>query len=53
MTLELLSKNRCFAGEQRRYQVASGELSSTTTVSIFVPDFAASNPVPVFFTCRD
>jgi len=58
MTLELLSKNRCFAGEQRRYQVASGELSSTTTVSIFVPDFAASNPVPVLFylsglTCTD
>jgi len=41
MALELISKNRCFAGEQRRYEAASSELSSTTTVSIFVPDFAA------------
>ena len=58
MALELISKNRCFAGEQRRYEAASSELSSTTTVSIFVPDFAASNPIPVLFylsglTCTD
>ena len=58
MALELISKNRCFAGEQRRYEAASNELSSTTIVSIFVPDFAVANPVPVLFylsglTCTD
>tara|TARA_B100000497_G_scaffold126939_1_gene167228 strand:- start:2142 stop:2999 length:858 start_codon:yes stop_codon:yes gene_type:complete len=58
MALELISKIRCFAGEQHRYRAASNELSSTTTLSIYVPDFAASNPVPVLFylsglTCTD
>lgn len=58
MGLELLSSNRCFAGEQRRYQAASKVLSSNTMFSVFMPDFAASNPVPVLvylsgLTCTD
>ena len=58
MGLELLSSNRCFAGEQRRYQAASKALSGNTVFSVFMPDFAASNPVPVLvylsgLTCTD
>jgi S-formylglutathione hydrolase len=58
MGLELLSSNRCFAGEQRRYQAVSKALSGNTVFSVFMPDFAASNPVPVLvylsgLTCTD
>ena len=58
MGLELLSSNRCFAGEQRRYQAVSRSLSGNTVFSVFMPDFAASNPVPVLvylsgLTCTD
>ena len=58
MGLELLSLNRCFAGEQRRYQAVSTALSGNTVFSVFMPDFAASNPVPVLvylsgLTCTD
>ena len=58
MGLELLSLNRCFAGEQRRYQAASEALSGDTVFSVFMPDFTASNPVPVLvylsgLTCTD
>jgi S-formylglutathione hydrolase len=58
MGLELLSSNRCFAGEQRRYQAVSEALSGNTVFSVFMPDFAASNPVPVLvylsgLTCTD
>ena len=58
MGLELLSSIRCFAGEQRRYQAASKALSGNTVFSVFMPDFAASNPVPVLvylsgLTCTD
>ena len=58
MGLELLSSNRCFAGEQQRYQAASKALSGNTVFSVFMPDFAASNPVPVLvylsgLTCTD
>ena len=58
MGLELLSSNRCFAGEQRRYQAASKALSGNTVFSVSMPDFAASNPVPVLIylsglTCTD
>ena len=58
MGLELLSSNRCFAGEQQRYQAASKALSGNTLFSVFMPDFAASNPVPVLvylsgLTCTD
>ncbi len=58
MGLELLSSNRCFAGEQRRYQAVSEALSGHTVFSVFVPDFAVSNPVPVLIylsglTCTD
>ena len=58
MGLELLSSNRCFAGEQRRYQAISEALSGHTIFSVFMPDFAVSNPVPVLIylsglTCTD
>jgi len=45
MGLELLSSVRCFAGDQRRYQSASSTLSGETVFSVFLPDFAAANPV--------
>lgn len=58
MALELLSSFRCFAGEQRRYQTSSSALSGDTIFSVFLPDFAVSNPVPVVvylsgLTCTD
>ena len=58
MALELLSSFRCFAGDQRRYQSISNALSGETVFSVFLPDFAAANPVPVFIylsglTCTD
>ena len=58
MGLELLSSVRCFAGEQRRYQSASKALSGDTIFSVFLPDFAATNPLPVVvylsgLTCTD
>ena len=58
MALELLSSVRCFAGDQRRYQIASSALSGETVFSVFLPDFAVANPVPVVIylsglTCTD
>jgi len=58
MALELLSSVRCFAGDQRRYRIASSALSSETVFSVFLPDFAVANPVPVVIylsglTCTD
>ena len=58
MRLELLSKIHCFGGEQRRYQAPSKTLSSNTIFSVFLPEYAASNPVPVVIflsglTCTD
>ena len=58
MGLELLSSNRCFAGEQRRYKATSESLSGNTVFSVFMPDFAVSNPLPVLIylsglTCTD
>ncbi|MEL0153308.1 MAG: alpha/beta hydrolase-fold protein, partial [Halieaceae bacterium] len=58
MTLELLSSVHCFGGEQRRYQSPSTELAGNTVFSIFMPEHAASNPVPVVIylsglTCTD
>ena len=58
MALELLSSVRCFAGDQRRYQTASSALSGETVFSVFLPDFAVANPVPVVIylsglTCTD
>ena len=58
MTLELLSSIRCFGGEQRRYQASSTALAGDTIFSVFLPEFAASNPVPVVIylsglTCTD
>jgi S-formylglutathione hydrolase len=58
MALELLSSVHCFSGEQRRYQSPSEALSGDTIFSVFLPDFAAANPVPVVIylsglTCTD
>lgn len=58
MALELLSSIHCFGGEQRRYQAPSTTLAGNTTFSVFLPEFAASNPVPVVLylsglTCTD
>ena len=56
--MELLSSFRCFAGEQRRYQARSDVLAGDTVFSVFLPDNAAANPVPVVIylsglTCTD
>ena len=48
MAPELLSSVRCAAGDQRRYQSISSALSGETVFSVFLPDFAAANTVPVF-----
>jgi len=58
MTLELLSSVQCFGGEQRRYEAPSIALAGDTTFSVFLPEHAASNPVPVVIylsglTCTD
>ena len=58
MALELLSSVRCFAGDQRRYRSISSALSGETVFSVFLPDFAAANPVPAIIylsglTCTD
>lgn len=58
MTATLIASNRCFSGDQRRYQFQSRELSSETTFSVFIPDSAAANAVPVLLylsglTCTD
>ena len=58
MELELLSSIHCFGGEQRRYQAPSAALSVDTIFSVFLPEYAASNPVPVVIylsglTCTD
>ena len=58
MALERLSEVRCFGGVQRRYQGPSQVLAGSAAFSVFLPDFAASNPVPVVIylsglTCTD
>jgi len=58
MALERLSEARCFGGVQRRYKGASQVLSGDAVFSVFLPDFAAANPVPVVIylsglTCTD
>lgn len=58
MGLELLSVFRCFSGEQRRYKAPSIALAGETVFSVYLPDFAASSPVPVVIylsglTCTD
>ena len=58
MALELLSSVRCFAGDQRRYRSISSALSGEPVFSVFLPDFAAANPVPAIIylsglTCTD
>lgn len=56
--MELLSSTRCFAGEQRRYKTRSKVLAGDSVFSVFLPDYASSNPVPVVIflsglTCTD
>ena len=58
MALERLSEARCFGGIQRRYKGSSQVLAGSAVFSVFLPDFAASNPVPVVIylsglTCTD
>ena len=43
--MNLLSSARSFAGEQRVYEFASGELNGTTRLGVYVPD-AAGVPLP-------
>ncbi|KAJ2159318.1 hypothetical protein GGF46_003110 [Coemansia sp. RSA 552] len=59
-TLELVSKNRCFAGEVRKYSHASSATNCTMKFNIFLPDAAlsAKEKVPVLFylsglTCNE
>ncbi|KAJ2847356.1 hypothetical protein IWW36_003896 [Coemansia brasiliensis] len=58
--LELVSKNRCFAGEVRKYRHASVSTKCTMSFNIYLPDTALSNTtkVPVLFylsglTCNE
>ena len=58
MALDRLSETRCFGGVQRRYTGSSQVLAGDAVFSVFLPDFVASNPVPVLFylsglTCTD
>ena len=41
--MELISSHRCFNGEQRRYRLESDQLTSTTTVGVFLPPDALGN----------
>lgn len=58
MSIELLSSVRCFAGEQRRYQIDSEALSGKTIFSLFLPEASTVTSVPVLLylsglTCTD
>ena len=58
MSIELLSSVRCFAGEQRRYQIDSEALSGKTIFSLFLPEASTATSVPVLLylsglTCTD
>ena len=47
--LELLREHVCFGGIQRFYRHASREIGLPTRCSVFVPEMAATTPVPALF----
>ena len=56
--LELLSTQRCFGGEQRRYKHYAQSLSCDMVFSVFLPPQASETEVPVVYylsglTCTD
>lgn len=56
--MELISENRCFGGQQRRYRHDSQTLGVAMTFSIFLPPQAEDASVPVMYwlsglTCTD
>jgi len=58
MTLEKLSANTCFGGQQLQYSHTSKVLNCGMRFSIFLPSIAASQKVPVLYwlsglTCSD
>ena len=53
MGLELLSSNRCFAGEQRRYQAISEALSGDTVFPYSCPTLLYLTRCQSSFICQD
>ena len=58
MSLEQLASNRCYEGEQLRYQHHSHTLDCDMTFSLYLPPQAGAGPVPVMYwlsglTCTD
>ena len=56
--MEQIDSNRCFDGQQLRYQHYSNVLNCDMVFSIYLPDCAAQRPVPVLYwlsglTCTD
>lgn len=49
MTLELLSNNRCFAGQQQRYRHHSARLNCDMQFAIYLPDSSTKQPAPVVY----
>jgi S-formylglutathione hydrolase len=47
--MELLSKHRCFGGEQRFYKHDSSTIGLPMRFSVFVPEQAAQGPLPGLF----
>lgn len=58
MSLQPLTKTKCFGGSQETYEHASVSLGCTMRFSIFLPEASSEKPLPVFYwlsglTCTD
>ena len=58
MTIEQISINKCFGGEQQRYKHQSTALSCEMNFSVYLPPQVTSGPVPILYwlsglTCTD
>lgn len=58
MSLEKISENRCFEGQQQRFSHFSESLNCSMNFSIFLPPQSKKTPVPVLYwlsglTCTD
>ncbi len=56
--MEIIGRNRCFDGEQHRYEHQSEVLRCTMRFSVYLPDHAEEQAVPVLYwlsglTCTD
>lgn len=47
--MDLISTNKCFGGEQRRYHHRSDSVSCDMTFSVYLPPQASEQPVPVLY----